>query len=62
MAPSVPKLKDQSLFVGKNYVDGQWIDSVSGKTFEVHGMAAPCENKVSQLTYHPIQTQPRDSS
>lgn len=38
MSYSVPKLKDPSLFVGKNYVDGQWIESVSGKTFDVHGM------------------------
>ncbi|KAF4473044.1 Aldehyde dehydrogenase C-terminal [Fusarium albosuccineum] len=39
MAPAVPKLKDQSLFVGKNYVDGQWIESVSGKRFDVHDPA-----------------------
>ncbi|RSM10823.1 hypothetical protein CEP52_003410 [Fusarium oligoseptatum] len=40
MSYSVPKLKDPSLFVGKNYVDGQWIESVSGKRFDVHDPAS----------------------
>jgi succinate-semialdehyde dehydrogenase/glutarate-semialdehyde dehydrogenase len=44
MSYSVPKLKDPSLFVGKNYVDGQWIESVSGKRFDVHGMSSNSNN------------------
>jgi succinate-semialdehyde dehydrogenase/glutarate-semialdehyde dehydrogenase len=35
----VPPLKDQSLFIEKAYVNGQWVDAQSGKTFEVHGKA-----------------------
>lgn len=38
MAPNAPQLNDPSLFVGGNYIDGQWIESSSGKKFEVHGM------------------------
>lgn len=38
MTHSVPRLIDQSLFADKNYVDGQWVDSVSGKRFSVYGM------------------------
>ncbi|KAL4895341.1 Aldehyde/histidinol dehydrogenase [Aspergillus ambiguus] len=53
MAPSVPRLRDQSLFVGKNYVDGQWIDSVSGRKFDVHDPATgqligTCPESVAQ--------------
>ncbi|KAJ5728378.1 hypothetical protein N7493_004708 [Penicillium malachiteum] len=39
MSYSVPKLRDPSLFVNKNYINGQWIDSVSGKSFNVHDPA-----------------------
>ncbi|KAJ5723267.1 Aldehyde/histidinol dehydrogenase [Penicillium malachiteum] len=39
MSYSVPKLRDPSLLVSKNYIDGQWIDSVSGKSFKVHEIA-----------------------
>lgn len=35
MSTSRPELKDSSLFIQKCYVDGQWIDAKSGKTFEV---------------------------
>ncbi|KAH6693852.1 Aldehyde/histidinol dehydrogenase [Plectosphaerella plurivora] len=35
MSNSVPSLKDPSLFVGKNYIGGQWIESASAKTFDV---------------------------
>ncbi|KAH7157938.1 Aldehyde/histidinol dehydrogenase [Dactylonectria estremocensis] len=35
MAPFTPQLKDASLFVGKNWIDNQWVDSESGKTFDV---------------------------
>ncbi|KAL6357090.1 hypothetical protein LRP88_10708 [Fusarium phalaenopsidis] len=53
MSYSVPKLKDPSLFVGKNYVDGQWIESVSGKRFNVHDPASgaligSCPESVAQ--------------
>jgi succinate-semialdehyde dehydrogenase/glutarate-semialdehyde dehydrogenase len=30
-------LKDQSLFIEKAYVNGEWIGAQSGQTFEVHG-------------------------
>jgi hypothetical protein len=30
-------LKDQSLFIEKAYINGEWVDAKSGKTFEVHG-------------------------
>ncbi|OAA63488.1 succinate-semialdehyde dehydrogenase [Niveomyces insectorum RCEF 264] len=33
------RLKNPSLLIGKNYIDGQWVDPVSGKTFEVHDPA-----------------------
>jgi succinate-semialdehyde dehydrogenase/glutarate-semialdehyde dehydrogenase len=33
-----PKLNDPSLFVGKNYVGGHWIESASRNTFDVHGI------------------------
>lgn len=38
MTHSVPRLNDQTLFTDQNYVDGQWIDSVSGKRFQVYGI------------------------
>ncbi|KAM0427849.1 hypothetical protein ACHAPT_007308 [Fusarium lateritium] len=60
MAYSVPKLKDPSLFVGKNYVDGQWIESVSGKRFDVHDPASgaligSCPESVAQDAEQAIQ-------
>ncbi|KAK2882422.1 hypothetical protein FQN49_000374 [Arthroderma sp. PD_2] len=33
---TVPQLKDKSLFIGKCYVNGEWVDAKSGETFEVH--------------------------
>ena len=30
-------LNDPALFVGKNYINGQWVPAVSGKTFDVAG-------------------------
>ncbi|KAL2209587.1 aldehyde dehydrogenase [Sarocladium strictum] len=39
MASQVPQLKDTSLFVGKNYINNEWVDSVSGKTFNVYDPA-----------------------
>ena len=35
------QLKDQSLFIEKAYVNGEWIGAQSGETFEVHGAIAP---------------------
>lgn len=35
---SAPQLKDASLFVGKNWLDNQWVESESGKRFDVTGM------------------------
>ena len=31
------QLKDQSLFIEKAYINGEWVDAKSGETFEVHG-------------------------
>lgn len=36
---TVPPLKDKSLFIQKAFVNGEWVDSGSGKTFEVHDPA-----------------------
>ncbi|KAL4736092.1 Aldehyde/histidinol dehydrogenase [Aspergillus similis] len=36
---SQPRLNDPSLFIGKNYIDGRWVESVSGNRFEVHDPA-----------------------
>lgn len=38
VAMSAPQLKDASLFVGKNWLDNQWVESESGKRFDVTGM------------------------
>ncbi|KAB2581352.1 hypothetical protein BFW01_g10778 [Lasiodiplodia theobromae] len=35
-----PTLRDPSLLVQKTYIDGEWVDSVSGKTFAVHDPAS----------------------
>jgi hypothetical protein len=37
MGRAIPELKDKSLFIQKAYVNGEWVDAKSGKTFEVHG-------------------------
>jgi len=42
MASQVPQLKDASLFVGKNYINNKWVDSVSSKTFNVYGKSRIC--------------------
>ncbi|KAH6620586.1 Aldehyde/histidinol dehydrogenase [Boeremia exigua] len=39
MSHSVPALKDPSLLKSQSYVNGEWIDAKSGKTFEVHDPA-----------------------
>ena len=31
------QLKDQSLFIEKSYINGEWVGAKSGETFEVHG-------------------------
>ncbi|OAP60151.1 hypothetical protein AYL99_05153 [Fonsecaea erecta] len=35
MAPAIPPLKDPSLLIDRAFVNGQWVASGSGKTFEV---------------------------
>lgn len=40
MGHTVPPLKDQSLFIQKAYVNGEWVGAQSGKTFEVHDPAS----------------------
>ncbi|BCS00949.1 NAD-dependent succinate-semialdehyde dehydrogenase [Aspergillus luchuensis] len=40
MGYNVPQLKDQSLFIQKAYVNGEWVDAQSGQTFEVHDPAS----------------------
>ncbi|KAH8900145.1 succinic semialdehyde dehydrogenase [Thozetella sp. PMI_491] len=32
---TTPQLRDPSLLVGKNYINGEWVESVSGKRFNV---------------------------
>ncbi|KAJ5142879.1 uncharacterized protein N7515_001666 [Penicillium bovifimosum] len=39
MNHSAPQLKDQSLFIEKAYINGEWVDAKSGETFEVHDPA-----------------------
>ncbi|KAL4986079.1 Aldehyde/histidinol dehydrogenase [Aspergillus falconensis] len=36
---TIPPLKDKSLFIQKAFVNGEWIDAKSGKTFDVHDPA-----------------------
>uniref|UniRef100_A0A8H7N4Z9 Aldehyde dehydrogenase domain-containing protein n=1 Tax=Bionectria ochroleuca TaxID=29856 RepID=A0A8H7N4Z9_BIOOC len=31
------RLKNPSLLIGKNYINAEWVESVSGKRFEIHG-------------------------
>ncbi|KAI8228844.1 Glutarate-semialdehyde dehydrogenase DavD [Colletotrichum sp. SAR 10_86] len=33
--PFKPQLQDESLLIGKNFINGHWVDSVSDKTFNV---------------------------
>lgn len=40
MPPLADSLKDPSLFVGKSYINGQWVPSKSGKTFEIRNPAS----------------------
>lgn len=41
MSPSfAARLKDPSLFVEKSYIDGQWVSSKSGKTFNIYNPAS----------------------
>lgn len=39
MASFASSLKDPSLFVEKSYINGQWVSSKSGKTFQVRNPA-----------------------
>ncbi|KAH8428615.1 NAD-dependent succinate-semialdehyde dehydrogenase [Aspergillus melleus] len=40
MGHTVPPLKDQSLFIEKAYVNGEWVRAQSGQTFEIHDPAS----------------------
>lgn len=35
--PFKPQLQDEALLIGKNFINGHWVDSVSDKTFNVTG-------------------------
>ncbi|EKG19080.1 hypothetical protein MPH_03601 [Macrophomina phaseolina MS6] len=39
MASFAPSLQDPTLFVEKAYINGQWVPSQSGRTFQVHNPA-----------------------
>ncbi|KAM0540855.1 hypothetical protein ACHAPJ_013467 [Fusarium lateritium] len=59
MSPIVPKLKDQSLFVGQNYINGEWIESAGGKRFNVTDPASgsligPCPESVAEDAHKAI--------
>ena len=52
------QLKDQSLFIQKAYINGEWVDAKSGKTFDVHGRyQIEYSGSRGSLTFRPIQTQ-----
>ncbi|SCO76438.1 uncharacterized protein FRV6_00650 [Fusarium oxysporum] len=59
MPSIVPKLKDESLFVGQNYFNGEWIESVGGKRFNVTDPAngaliGSCPESVAQNAHKAI--------
>ncbi|KAF5241885.1 hypothetical protein FANTH_8960 [Fusarium anthophilum] len=39
MTNAVPQLEDPSLFIQKNFINNEWVDSISGKTFKVYDPA-----------------------
>ncbi|KAF5641928.1 succinate-semialdehyde dehydrogenase [Fusarium sp. NRRL 25303] len=39
MANTVPQLRDPSLFIQKNFINNEWVDSISGKTFKAYDPA-----------------------
>ncbi|KAF5635319.1 aldehyde dehydrogenase C-terminal [Fusarium tjaetaba] len=39
MANALPQLRDPSLFIQKNFINNEWVDSISGKTFNVYDPA-----------------------
>ncbi|KAG4274765.1 succinate-semialdehyde dehydrogenase [Fusarium proliferatum] len=39
MANAVPQLRDPSLLIQKNFINNEWVDSISGKTFKVYDPA-----------------------
>jgi len=36
--PLIAQLKDESLFIQKGYIGGEFLDAKNGKTFPVYGM------------------------
>jgi succinate-semialdehyde dehydrogenase/glutarate-semialdehyde dehydrogenase len=62
-------LSDKSLLKSKAYVNGQWIDAISGKTFEIHGrcythfsVAYPTKSDIDPATHELITTMPEMDS
>lgn len=43
------QLKDPSLLVGQNYIDGKWVEAVSGKRFNVTGKLSTPNNFLIRL-------------
>ncbi|CAG9997123.1 unnamed protein product [Clonostachys byssicola] len=44
-----PRLNDPLLLIGKNYINGEWTESTSGKTFEVTATLITWENGKAKL-------------
>lgn len=56
------QLKDQSLFIEKAYINGEWVDAKSGETFEVHGKYQIEHSGLDRsLTFYLIQTRPLEN-
>lgn len=55
-------MKDQSLFIEKAYINGEWVDAKSGETFEVHGKYQIEHSGLDRsLTFYLIQTRPLEN-
>lgn len=52
MSTTVPQLRDPSLFIGKNYINDEWVDSTSSKTFNVYGKSVTYVEKLSPSNTH----------
>ena len=47
------KLKDPSLLIGSNYVNGKWKSSTSGKVFNVYGKSHSSQRLAKQIFMSP---------